>query len=145
MKLEQLDGIFEEMSDRARNLSPIGKDLADIMRDDARKRFASAPATEIGGNVYGGVYWPALTDASFAMNPKRHGGKIGVDTGELRRQATLDGVANLYKVSGTDFTFELTSEKAQEFQVDRPLVFWHVELLRRVSDRLVQYFQDALG
>lgn len=138
-KLDAIAKLFDEMGDRTTDLSPIGRDLADIMRDDLRKRFASAPATEIGGEVYGGVTWSRLTDASFFINPARRGRNIGIDTGSLQRQVTIDGSGNLYTVNGSNFSFELTSEKAQSFQEKRPLVFWYLELLRRVNDRIIEF------
>lgn len=142
--LENLRSKFDDLRDRALDISPIGEDLADIMRVDIRKRFASSPSTTSGGVVYGGMQWDRLTDAAFARDKNRRSGKIGIVTGQLRAQSTLKGGGNVYAVDGTDFMFELVGDRAQNFSQYRQLVGWHPELLYLVSQKVSQYLSDAI-
>lgn len=141
--LDAIEDLFGEMKLRVTDFSDIGDNLADIMRDDVRKRLISAPMTEVGGMAYGGVYWDRLTDASFAFNPNRRGKKIGTETGTLMRQSTAKGGENLYSINGTNFVFELTSTRAADFTAYRPLVYWHPELLQRISTEITDFIVEV--
>jgi len=144
----QLDAIansFGQMGDRSTDYSDIGSELADIMRDDLKKRFASSPATQVGGTVYGGIRWDGLTDATFAINPSRRGGKIGIVSGQLKLQSTVAGAGNVFGVDGTDFSFELVSERSQNFSQYRQLLAWHPELLRRTAELISTYVVEMIN
>lgn len=132
-KLKELMESFPKMKKRFEDVSAIERQLADEIRADVDMRFKSSPVVEVGGAVYGGVQWDRLTDYALFMNPRRRGGRILIDTGELYRGAITPGGANQTKVKGKEFTFELTDRKAIKNHPKRPILVWHDELLEKVS------------
>lgn len=62
-----------------------------VMEADVDERFDSAPSTTAGGAVYGGAMWVPLAESTLMANPKRTGGKLLQDTGELRQSFTSGG------------------------------------------------------
>lgn len=140
-----LDSRFDKMSDRVTDFNPISRDLADIVRQDINLRFLSSPATVSGGVVYGNVYWGPLSPYTFRMNPRREQGKVHIDTGRLWQGAINEGGGgNRYYTQGSDFFFELTASQVDDLQnkYNRPIAFWHEELLNKVRDRTVEYVME---
>jgi phage gpG-like protein len=133
----------KKMAERLEDMTPIARDLADIVRDDIDLRFRSSPATEVGGEVHGGVYWDKLTDYTFSLHPERRGGKVLIDTGELYRDSISEGQGNRYRIDGREFTFELTSKKAVENQAKRPIAIVHDDLLRKVAKAQVKFVLEG--
>lgn len=129
------------VKERIRDLSPIAKDLAQIVRDDIDRRFQSSPSTEVGGVVFGGVSWNKLTDYTLKRHPHRKGGKVLIDTGEMRQECISDsGMGNRYytQVPGF-FTYILRNKKAVENQEKRPILVAHRELLDEVATKTLDY------
>ena len=83
----QLNGIKV----RAGDISNASVGIRLILQEDVDFRFQTAPATETGGAVYGGVQWRSLSESYLAQNPRRFGGQILRDTGELQQSLTSEG------------------------------------------------------
>jgi hypothetical protein len=124
---------FLEQAGRARDFSPLKKALVKIVRDDIDQTFKSAPPTTIGGKVQSGEKWDRLTDYTLALHPHRSRGRVLVDTGELWRSTQVDGSGNRYSLDGSEFSYELTSEKAKTVQGRRPIAVMHEKLSKRIA------------
>jgi hypothetical protein len=106
-----------------------------IVQADVDARFDSAPAVETGGTVWGDAYWKAVRPEYLEYHPRRVGGQLLRDTGELQQSFTAEGT-RVYEVSDTQFTFGTALPKAARLHRDRPLIFWHPQLIDRVAEYL---------
>ncbi|MEO0538779.1 MAG: hypothetical protein AAF215_33590 [Cyanobacteria bacterium P01_A01_bin.123] len=109
--------------------------IQQILVADVDERFNSAPRVRAGGVVYGGVNWPALTDPYLKANPRREGGQVLRDTGELQQSFTGDG--QIYNVGKNEIEFGTALPKARGLQRKRPMIFIHDELLEEVEATLL--------
>jgi hypothetical protein len=139
--LEGMSAKLDTMSNAVDDLSPIAPKLAEIVRDKhLNPLFKSEPSTLIGGQVWGGVYHAPLSRATLLMHPRRRTGQIHIDTGRLWRGAVTEGgEGNRYDVDGTEFTYELTDERAPALQAMRPILFWHKSLRIAMTEAIVTY------
>ena len=125
---------FLEQAKRARDFKKIEAPLVKVVRDDINKTFESSPQTTLGGEVQSGESWPKLTDYTLSLYPRRRRGKVLIDTGELWRSTQVDGAGNRYTIDDTDFSYELTSQKARKLQGRRPIAVMHEKLAQRVLE-----------
>jgi hypothetical protein len=125
---------------RAQDIRAAGAPIRLLLQQDADLRFQSSPATETGGEVYGGVEWKALSESYLAQNPQRFGGQILRDTGELQQSLTAEGHPfSVFSVSESELVFGTALAKAGRLQRDRPFLFWHTLLLEKIADYLAGY------
>ncbi len=125
---------------RASDIREAGEGIRLIMQEDTDFRFQNAPATETGGQVYGGVRWAELSESYLANNPRRLGGQILRDTGELQQSLTASGHPyNVYNVAKDSLVFGTALAKAGRLQRKRAFLFWHPTLLEKVARFLVNY------
>lgn len=111
-----------------------------IMQQDVDIRFESSPPTESGGIVYGGVEWSSLSEAYMMNNPRRYGGQVLRDTGELQQSFTNEGSPyQIFDVGESFLVFGSALGKASRLQKRRPIVFWHTELIEKVAGFLANY------
>lgn len=111
-----------------------------ILQQDVDYRFETAPPTETGGVVYGGVEWSSLSEAYMANNPRRYGGQILRDTGELQQSLTNEASPyNIYDVGESYLVFGTSLAKAGKLQEKRPFVFWHTALVEKIAGFLANY------
>ena len=125
--------------DAADQISDFRKQSAAIRQvlvADVDERFNSSPRVRSGGVVYGGVTWPALSDRYLAANPRREGGQILRDTGELLNSFTGEGA--IYNVGKNEIEFGTALPKARGLQRKRPMLFIHGELLEVIESVLVE-------
>lgn len=108
-----------------------------ILQQDVDTRFESSPPTESGGIVYGGVEWVSLSEAYMTANPRRRNGQILRDTGEL--QQSFSNEASIYDVGESYLVFGSALAKAGKLHKKRPIVFWHTQLLEKISGFLANY------
>lgn len=133
---EQLHGIQL----RAKDITAAGPAIRLLLQQDVDLRFQSAPATEVGGEVYGGMQWESLSESYLAQNPQRLGGQILRDTGELMQSLTAEGHPyNVFSVNESEVVFGTALTKAGYLQRDRPFLFWHPLLLEKIADYLAGY------
>ncbi|ARV58061.1 hypothetical protein BZZ01_04910 [Nostocales cyanobacterium HT-58-2] len=125
---------------RASDITNAGEGIRLILQADVDYRFLHAPATETGGEVYGGERWEALSEAYLVARPERLGGQILRDTGELQQSLTASGSPNqVFSVTNTDLIFGTALPKAVGLQKKRPFLFWHPLLIEKVAEYLANY------
>jgi hypothetical protein len=133
---EQLNGIQL----RSQDIRAGGDAIRLLLQEDTDLRFQSAPAVETGGEVYGGVQWRALSESYLAQNPRRYGGQILRDTGELQQSLTAEGHPySVWSISESEAVFGTALAKAGYLQRDRPFLFWHPLLLEKIANYLARY------
>lgn len=138
---------LQKVTDRLHNIKLRAEDIKEaspairlLMQQDADLRFQSAPAVETGGEVYGGVQWRELSESYLAANPRRVGGQILRDTGELQQSLTVEGSPyGIFEATDSEIVFGTALVKAGKLQRDRAFLFWHPILLEKVSSYLVQW------
>ena len=106
----------------------FAQDLYLVVQADVDERFSNSPGVRAGGVVYGGVYWPALSEPYLQANPRREGGQILRDEGELLNSFQLGGAGNIAEATGDSLIFGSALPKARGLQEDRPMIFVHEEL-----------------
>lgn len=116
--------------------------MALIVQADVDRRFDSAPAVETGGTVWGGAYWKAVRPEYLEYHPRRVGGQLLRDTGELQQSFTAEGT-RVSEVSDSQFIFGTALPKASRLHQDRPLIFWHPVLIEQIAEYVVAFFGDV--
>ena len=125
---------------KASDLTQAAPVIRLMIQEDVDTRFANAPAVETGGEVLGGVQWRSLSESYLVQNPRRYGGQILRDTGELQQSLTSEGSPyNVFEVSQSEIVFGTALGKASRLQRDRPFIFWHPILLEKIADYLVRW------
>lgn len=119
--------------------SSAGRDILLLIQADVDERFAGAPAVESGGLVYGGVMWKPVSPEYLESNPRRAGGQLLRDTGELLQSFTAGGAGNISERNPQEVTFGSALPKARGLNRDRPLLVVHDELLDNVEVLLVNH------
>lgn len=137
--LNQLVKQLEGISDRANNLAPIAGNLYRVAERDFGQRFKSSPSATTTGEVYGGVQWKRLSDATLQSNPKRAKGKVLIDSGELRDSLKKGKPGNIAEVQGDTVTFGSSLKKAVWNDETRPIVVVHPELVRQSTEVLEKW------
>jgi hypothetical protein len=139
----EISRIVEEVrgiSLRAQDITAAAPAIRLLLQQDVDLRFQSAPAAETGGEVYGGVQWQSLSESYLAQNPRRYGGQILRDTGELQQSLTAEGHPyEVFSVNESEVVFGTALAKAGYLQRDRPFLFWHPLLLEKIADYLAGY------
>ena len=124
----------------SQDIKNAGTGIRLIMQQDIDLRFMTAPATETGGQVYGGEYWEELSEAYLVARPERRNGQILRDTGELMQSMTASGSPyGIWSITSDGFVFGTALSKAEELQKNRPFLFWHPQLIQKVAEYLANY------
>jgi hypothetical protein len=135
---DRVNGISDAIDD----LSPISRELADVVRDaHLTPLFLSEPSTLTGGVVYGGAYHAPLSRYTLMLHPERARGQIHIAKGTLFRGAVTEGGGgNTYDVQGNEFTYELVDPRAPKLEgFGRPILYWHEELQNAMSKAVLDY------
>lgn len=127
------------MQQRLTNMVPIATDIQLAVQADVDERFNQAPSTEEGGTVYGGEFWPALSEDYLKYNPQRQGGQILRDTGELLQSYTIGQKGNVANAAPTEVSFGSAIPKAGYLSERFPQVFIHDDLISVVENIVVGY------
>lgn len=128
---------------KASDISQSAPAIRLMMQEDVDTRFANAPAVEVGGEVYGGVQWRSLSESYLVQNPRRFGGQILRDTGELQQSLTAEGSPyGVFEVTESEIVFGTALVKASRLQRDRPFIFWHPILLEKIANYLIQWIGE---
>ena len=135
-----LDGIY----DRANNLAPVAPTIGLVCQADVDQRFNSSPSVRSGGTVYGGVQWERLSEAYLKANPKREGGVILRDTGELAQSFLVSKRGNILKGDRQTITFGSALPKARYNQRKRPMLFTHAKLVEQVARAIEIYLTKGV-
>lgn len=128
---------------KAQDIVSVAPAIRLLIQEDVDTRFNSAPLTEVGGEVYGGVQWRSLSESYLVQNPRRFGGQILRDTGELQQSLTAEGHPyGVFNVTDSEIVFGTALVKASRLQRDRPFIFWHPILLEKIASYLVNWVQS---
>ena len=103
-------------------------DINLVVQADVDERFNTAPPVRSGGVVLGGEVWPALSTAYLERNPRREGGQILRDPGELLNSFLVGDSQNIAEAQRDRVIFGSALPKARGLQNDRPMLFVHDEL-----------------
>lgn len=141
--LDETRRMIASVTQRAGNLTPIADKVYDAVQSDVAQRFDSAPGVRASSTVYGGVEWPALTDA-YIKAAKREGGKQLRISGNLESQFQRGGPGNVAEASGAAITFGAESGKAKGIQNKRAIIVAHPELIQEVGDLMAGYVAGRL-
>jgi hypothetical protein len=142
--LKQAIANLKGLEGRLANFSGITRDLMLAVQADVDERFASAPDVQAGGIVFGGVDWPHLSDAYLNRNPRRIGGAILRDTGELQQSYGLGGTGNVAIARPTEIIFGSNLPKARGLANKRPQIVVHPELIEECSAIVAHYLGGNL-
>lgn len=115
-----------------------------LIQQDVDYRFETAPGTETGGIAYGGAEWRSLSEAYMIANPRRYGGQILRNTGELQQSLTTEGSPyNISEVGESYLVFGSALAKAGRLNRSRPFIYWHPALLEKVAEFLARYMSGG--
>lgn len=131
--LEKVLDTLDKLSQRASDIRPIANTIGLIAQGDVDERFNSSPGVRQGGQVYGGVTWDSLTEAYLRANPRREGGQIMRDTGELLNSFTVGGKGNVFEAQATQITFGSALPKATGLHRKRPILVVHDDLVQAIA------------
>lgn len=142
----EVEGLEQAIASMVALQSPIdfrqvATDVALFTQADVDQRFDVAPQVRAGGVVYGGEVWPALNEPYLQANPRRDGGQILRDTGELLQSFQVGGAGNLSEVTQNTIVFGSALPKARGLQEKRPMLFVHDEL----ADGIVQVIAEHIA
>lgn len=110
------------------DLRETAEDIYLAAQADVDERFRSAPPVRSGGVVFGGVNWPALSEPYLKANPRREGGQILRDEGELLNSFQIGSSVNVAEAQPNKVIFGSALPKARGLQKDRPMLFVSEEL-----------------
>jgi hypothetical protein len=134
-ELSRISSTIENLQLKPEQLAQAAPKIRLIIQADVDQRFQSAPLTETGGTVWGDAYWKPVQPEYLEYHPRRIGGQLLRDTGELQQSFTAEGTS-ISEVSGDEFVFGSALPKASRLHRDRPLVFWHPRLIEQVAEYL---------
>ena len=136
----ELNGIVRALNAVAVDIGQpaIAQQIRQTVLADIDERFDSAPGVESGGVVYGGVYWPPLSESYLAKNPRRFGGQILRDTGELQQSFTANGA--VFEANFQEVVVGTSLPKARGLHFG---VFWGREIPGRA--RPIVFIRDQLA
>lgn len=140
-ELQKIVDRYREMKLRVEDIREASPGIRLLLQEDADDRFESSPPVETGGNVSGGAYWAGLSEEYLGANPRRLGGQILRDTGELQQSLTSEGHPyNVFGVDNESIVFGTALAKAERLQKKRKFLFWHDALLEKVAIFLINYY-----
>jgi hypothetical protein len=134
-ELSRLNSTIDNLKLKPEQLTQAGAGIRLIVQADVDQRFDSAPGVETGGTVWGDAYWGAVQPRYLEYHPRRVGGQLLRDTGELQQSFTAEGTS-MYKVSGDELVFGSALPKAGWLNRDRLIIFWHPRLVEQVAEYL---------
>ena len=135
---------FEQLANRAANIAPAGTAIALAFQADVDERFASAPNTNSGGEVFGGATWPKLSQAYLNQRPDRRGGQILRDTGELLNSYQVGTSDNIFSVTPNSVTFGSALPKARYLAGRFPQIIIHPQLVESIERVLIAYLAEGV-
>lgn len=151
INLEELDTLQEYIDQLEKKIdledfevqSSLLEKLQAVLFEDLQKRFASAPPVTLGGVVYGGATWNALSDSYLRSRPDRLNGRIYIDTGALKNSLvslTPDTISSFE--SSTEFKFGTRIPYAEKLQKLRQIIYWHPELLQKIAEVYLNFLVE---
>ena len=140
-ELSRLNSTIDNLKLKPEQLAQAAAGIRLIIQSDVDQRFQSSPLVETGGTVWGDAYWKPVTKEYLEYHPRRVGGQLLRDTGELQQSFTAEGTS-ISEVSGDEMVFGSSLPKAGRLNRDRPLIFWHPRLVEQVAEYLSYWLAD---
>jgi hypothetical protein len=140
-ELAKLNQTIASLQLKAEDINAIAPGIRILLQEDVDLRFDSSPPVEVGGDVYGGEDWAPVQGRYLRDRPDRLGGQLLRDTVEL--QQSFSAGLGYYGVTDSSIKFGSILPKAGRLNRDRPIVFWHPELLAKVADFIVGVVVDV--
>lgn len=134
-ELSKLNSVIDNLKLKPEQLTQAAAGIRIIIQADVDRRFQSSPLVETGGTVWGDAYWGAVQPEYLEYHPRRVGGQLLRDTGELQQSFTAEGTS-INEVSGDEFVFGSALPKAGRLNRNRPMIFWHPRLIEQVAEYL---------
>jgi hypothetical protein len=140
-ELSKLNSRVNNLKLKPEQLTQTGAGIRLIVQADVDQRFDSSPGVETGGTVWGDAYWKPVQPEYLEYHPRRIGGQLLRDKGELQQSFTAEGTS-VSEVSGDEMVFGSALPKAGWLNRDRPLIFWHPRLVEQVAEYLAYWAAD---
>jgi phage gpG-like protein len=140
-ELSRLNSTIENLKLKPEQIPQAAAGIRLIIQSDVDQRFDSSPGVSTGGTVWGDEYWAAVQPQYLEYHPRRVGGQLLRDTGELQQSFTAEGTS-AYAVSGDEIVFGSALPKAGGLNRKRPIVFWHPYLVEQVAEYLANWLAN---
>jgi hypothetical protein len=139
--LKNLYTYFTEVQNRVSDWTGAADGVGDIVREDYRLKFESAPASERGGTIWGGAYWKPLSEGYMLSHPHRRSGNIHKDTLATMRSFIQKGaVGNLVDVSRDRMEFGSSLAHVPELEARRKIAYVHLQLTVKVAAYMARWY-----
>jgi len=116
-----LDGLskkFENALKRKKDISELEAGIKEVLVEDVKLRFATAPLTNKGGIAHGNVFWSAMSPSWLATHPERMGKPLLKDTGKLLNSLILGNDNSVFNMNREGFEFGTKLSYAKDHQPD---------------------------
>jgi phage gpG-like protein len=114
--LESLSRKFENALKRKKDISPLEAGIKEVLVEDVKLRFATAPLTNRGGTAHGNVYWSKMTPNWLATHPERMGKPLLKDTGKLLNSLMVGNDNSVFSINREGFEFGTKVSYAKDHQ-----------------------------
>ena len=114
-----LDGLskkFENALKRKKDITQLEAGIKEVLIEDVKLRFATAPLTNKGGVVHGNVFWSAMSPNWLATHPERMGKPLLKDTGRLLNSLIAGNDDSIFSVTREGFEFGTRVPYAKDHQ-----------------------------
>jgi len=116
--LEGLSKKFENALKRKKDLTQLEAGIKEVLVEDVKLRFATAPLTNKGGMAHGNVFWSAMTPTWLATHSDRMGKPLLKDTGKLLNSLIVGNDDSVFSVTREGFQFGTKVAYAKDHQPD---------------------------
>lgn len=114
--LEGLSKKFENALKRRKDISQLEAGIKEVLVEDVKLRFATAPLTNRGGMAHGNVYWSKMTPNWLATHPERMGKPLLKDTGKLLNSLMMGDDDSVFSINREGFQFGTKVKYAKDHQ-----------------------------
>jgi phage gpG-like protein len=114
--LEGLSKKFENALKRKKDITQLEAGIKEVLVEDVKLRFATAPLTNRGGLAHGNVYWSAMTPNWLATHPERMGKPLLKDTGKLLNSLMMGNDDSVFSITREGFQFGTKVGYAKDHQ-----------------------------
>lgn len=114
--LEGLSKKFENALKRRKDISQLEAGIKEVLVEDVKLRFSTAPLTNRGGLVHGNVYWAKMTPNWLKTHPERNGKPLLKDTGKLLNSLMMGNDDSVFSITREGFQFGTKVSYAKDHQ-----------------------------
>lgn len=103
--LEGLSRKFENALKRKKDITQLEAGIKEVLVEDVKLRFSTAPLTNRGGLAHGNVYWAKMTPNWLKTHPERMGKPLLKDTGKLLNSLMMGNDDSVFSINREGFQF----------------------------------------